>query len=438
MRRGAKYGAPRHADGKSPAFSADHGNVDKMFLEPEKRSEQELVDAILDAIVYEEKERESLRRDPLIRFLIPNAPGNYNFKVVTAMGVITEGKAGLELQAALDRLREKRGVRTIRADTATARSFEYNAGKIIEAIESAKQLHKPFGLIGYSQGCANALYAESLMVSGKKYEADPLLVLGRCQQPTHILLCLSTGTPVQQHEISSGHTGLVCRQLLFSAANGSRHGPATDKKAQRLIVMVEDFLKYQQGYFSKALQSIFLEAVTSVMDSAQFQKIMGGAETFTSDGVRVFWREAQHLPHVPTCTLRGVLEEHTTPECLEMLSNMLTKQSGSELHDSQVHVFDAIGHPVYHNNRNGKVLEKCYVGKGAIQRTHHWSPLSDEVEFVKTARDDDLASFDCAKDRHVFPWVDVNVRFGFIKYAESDESQQKVESEVAEWHRLTL
>jgi hypothetical protein len=57
------------------------------------------------------------------------------------------------------------------------------------------------------------------------------------------------------------------------------------------------------------------------------------------------------------------------------------------------------------------------VGEGFIQRKHHWSPLSDEVEFVQTQRDIERALFDCAKDRHVFPWVDVNVRFGLIKYA---------------------
>ena len=131
-----------------------------------------------------------------------------------------------------------------------------------------------------------------------------------------------------------------------------------------------------------------------------------------------------------------------------MLSNILTKQSGSALHDSQVHVFDAVGHPIYHHNRNGKILEKCEVGAGAIQRydtftfifsfmvrdmsnpslrtnivlsftyvhmhnrTHHWSPLKDEVAFISTSRDHDLASFDCAKDRHIFPWVDVNAQIG--------------------------
>ena len=98
-----------------------------------------------------------------------------------------------------------------------------------------------------------------------------------------------------------------------------------------------------------------------------------------------------------------------------MLSKMLTKQSGSHLHDSQVHVFDAVGYPIYHHNRNGKILQRCAIGEGAVQRTHHWSPLSDEVAFVQTAKDVKMASFQCAKDRHVFPWVEVNARFGFIK-----------------------
>jgi pimeloyl-ACP methyl ester carboxylesterase len=289
-------------------------------------------------LIYDESDRENLRKDPLVRLLIPNPDGNYEFTIVTAMGVITEGKAGTELKAALDRLEKKRGVRHIRADTATVRSFEYNADRIIEAIEATREYKVPFGLVGYSQGCANALMAESLLYSG---------------------------TPDQQEYVKSS---LACRQLLFSAANGSLHGAASDKKVSKLVVMFEEFVKYQQGYFSRALQSLFLETITTSLDSAQFHKIMGGAQGFLFDGCRAFWREAQHLPKVPTCVLRGVLEPHTTPEALEMLVNMLTKQSGSNLHDSQVHVFDAVGHPVYHHNRNGRILEKCEVGSGAIQR----------------------------------------------------------------------
>jgi hypothetical protein len=128
------------------------------------------------------------------------------------------------------------------------------------------------------------------------------------------------------------------------------------------------------------------------------------------------------------------MEDHTTPECLEMISHLLTKQSGSPLHDSQVHVFDAVGHPVYHHNRNGRILKSTDVGEACIQRTHHWSPLSDEVEFVRTQNDIEAASFDCAKDRHVFPWVDVNARFGFIKYSSGGGGEMKV---VVEGGRAT-
>ena len=108
-----------------------------------------------------------------------------------------------------------------------------------------------------------------------------------------------------------------------------------------------------------------------------------------------------------------------------MISHLLTKQSISSRHDSQVHVFDAVGYPLYFNNRNATVVKKCAIGEGAVQRTHHWSPLSDEVEFLCTQRDLTNGVFDCAKDRHVFPWVDVNARFGFIKYKNTEENIPK-------------
>lgn len=103
-------------------------------MKPEKYGEQALVDAILDAIIYDPKDRERMRSDPLVRLLIPNPEGNYHFSIVSAMGVITDGREGTELQSTFERLGKKRGVKTIRADTATARSFEYNAQRIIEGM----------------------------------------------------------------------------------------------------------------------------------------------------------------------------------------------------------------------------------------------------------------------------------------------------------------
>ena len=358
---------------------------DGLFMSPEFRNEQVIVDAIIDALIYSESDRVRLRNDPLVRLLIPNPPGvHYNFAIVSAMGVITEGERGLELKDAFERLERHRGVVTVRAATGTARSLQYNANKIEQAVEHVVAMGKPYGLLGYSQGCPNSLMAETIM---------------------------NSGSPAQRKLLQ----GLVSRQLLFSAANGSVHAPATEKKAERLMTMCEEFFKYQQGYASRALASTVLAVVTDFLGSADFHKFMGGARGFLPDGCRAFWREAQHLTHVPTCTVRGVLEPHTTPECLEMITNLLTKQSGSKLHDSQVHVYDAVGHPVYHRNRNSRIMERCDVGGASIQRTHHWSPLSDEVAFLKTEKDTKQGMFECAKDRHVFPWVEVNARFGFIK-----------------------
>ena len=242
--------------------------IDNFFLEVEQHSEQEILDAIIEATIYDEADRERLRSDPLVRLLIGNPPGKYNFTIVSAMGVITEGERGLELKDAFERLKNERGVQVIRANTGTARSLEYNASKIEDAIYEASKLQRPFGLLGYSQGCANILTTETIMLSG---------------------------TPTQREIISSQKAGLVCRQLLFSAANGSVHGPATERKIQRLIVMCEEFFKYQQGYVSRALASTVLEALNSMLDSSAFHKVMGGVQVFLTDGCRTFWRESQHL-----------------------------------------------------------------------------------------------------------------------------------------------
>jgi len=371
----------------------ESGRGSTFFLRSEKRSEQELLEVIIDVLFYDETERVVLLEDPLVRLLIPNPPGKYKFTIVSAMGIVTEGRRGRELSAAFARLKVRRGVDTIRADTGTARSFEYNASKIEEAINEAVNIYKkPYGMLGYSQGCANILMAESSLLSG---------------------------SPTQQKLLCTDNCKLVSRQLLFSAANGSMHGEASNTKAQKLIVMCEDALKYHQGYFSRAFISSTLDFLNGMMDSAPVQRFFGGAHSMLPDGVKAFWREAQHLPNVPTCVLRGVLEEHTTPESLEMTCSLLTKQSGSGLHDSQVHVYDAVGHPIYTKNRNGKILEACDMG-GSIQRTHHWSPLEEEVDFLRTTRDENMCTFDCAKDRHVFPWVDVNARFGIIRYEDHD------------------
>ena len=117
---------------KNVEYPFEFWSDDDIFLKPEKYGEQAVVDAIIDAIIYDPKDRERLRSDPLVRLLIPNPEGKYNFSIVSAMGVITDGREGTELQSTFERIEKLRGVKTVRADTATARSFEYNAQRIIE------------------------------------------------------------------------------------------------------------------------------------------------------------------------------------------------------------------------------------------------------------------------------------------------------------------
>ena len=71
-----------------PDSATEAGN-DVNFMCPEQYHEQKLVDSIIDSIFFDKAERDSIRADPLARLLISNKKGNYNFTLVTAMGVGT-------------------------------------------------------------------------------------------------------------------------------------------------------------------------------------------------------------------------------------------------------------------------------------------------------------------------------------------------------------
>jgi len=79
------------------------GFPDDIFEHSEQNAEQDILDAILEAVILEEEDKERIRSDPLVRLLIPNPPVKYNFIIVSAAGVVTEGKKGEELKDAFDR-----------------------------------------------------------------------------------------------------------------------------------------------------------------------------------------------------------------------------------------------------------------------------------------------------------------------------------------------
>ena len=348
--------------------------------EDEIGDEQELVETVIEALYAYESDRETLKSDPLVRLLIDPPEEHLDFTVVSAMGVITEGARGTELQDAFRRLEERRGIKLERADVATMRSLEYNAEKIEEAV---RKVTTPWGTIGYSQGCTNILCAESRLLGG---------------------------TPDQQALM----TGFRCRTLLFSAVNGSAHGTCGDWKFLRAMIDVDRFMKHYQAIFSNRAIQVAIKSINLGMESREFVLGMAGANSLSHAGTLPLARDGQFDSAAPTSTVRGIVETETLPEALEMLANVLTRQIEHPNHDTQVDIDEAVGHFVWVKNPQSGVLEQCDMGS-MPQRTHHWSPLIYATELVTTDRDQELCIYDFPKDRHVFPWIDVNARFGVIK-----------------------
>jgi hypothetical protein len=345
--------------------------------------EQELLRTVVGTCYLEPEHRQALLDDPLVRLLIdPDPQARYVFTIISAMGVITEGAEGTELERAYARLEQQRGIRVIRAHTATARSLEYNAARIIEAIERSET---PYGLIGYSQGCTNVLMAESSLLGG---------------------------TPEQARLLD----GLVCRNLLFSAANGSIHGTCGLLKFRRAMALGERYLKHYQALYSREAVASVLGALKGILDAKPFVASLGGVNSLTFERARALHRDEQFLDRVPTSYARGVVAEQQLPEVLEFMYHMLREQTagpGSRQQDTQVTLTDAVGHSTSVRSDYTDVLERCDMGSYP-QATHHWAPLYREVGFVTTERDRRRAVYMSPKDRLIWPWVEVNARFGRI------------------------
>jgi len=350
-------------------------------LDGSAQASQALVERYVAALYHHPDDREALLADPLVRLLLapPRAP--LDFTIVSCMGVITDGARGRELEGTFARLRDAYGVRVIRADTATFRSLEENARRVVAAIS---EVRTPWGWLGYSQGCANGLAAETR---------------------------LSTGTPAERRLLA----GLRCRHLLFSAANGSAHGTGADLKFLRAMVTGDLALKHYERELSPPIVEAALWALRLGLDSEAFVKTLGGARSLGHEGVVALARDGRFLPYVPTTSTRGRVSPETVPEALEMLSNLLTRQTGSPDHDTQVAVDEAVAWPVHVRSAGAAVLEASAI-PSRVQATHHWAPLShDEIGFVMTERDRERAIYDSPRDRLVFPWIEVNARFGLIR-----------------------
>ncbi|KAF4668536.1 hypothetical protein FOL47_002955 [Perkinsus chesapeaki] len=351
----------------------------------------QLVEVIVKSLYRYEDDRERILNDPLTKLMLRNPKGHVKLALVSAMGVISEGAEGTELAETFHRMHQKRGLQIVRADTGTGRSLEYNARRVIEAVRKIDP-DTEWGWLGYSQGCANALRAETT---------------------------IQTGTP-EEYELI--HDRLVGRMLIFSAFNGSVHGKLGDDKVQAVIMDLEYFMKLLQAHFSSQFAGFALNLFTSALASRVVTDLLVGVQSLTHQGVFTLWRDGQFKQSTPTVAMRGAVQNNVTlPEVLELLSNMLTKQTlNHEHHDTQVTVHECVSHSIHVRNAHTDVFARSGMD-AAVQRTHHWSPLLKESAFVTTQRDRERHVYDTAKDRHVEPWVETLIRFGLVPFEAENE-----------------
>lgn len=329
---------------------------------------------IIGALFHDPKDRNRLINDPLIRLEIREQPRSLDFSVVFAMGVITKGLRGEELARTAEYVKRKWGVDIVRSDTGTGRTHNYNASRVIEAVKRVKTAQ--WGWLGYSQGCANALTAESRLV---------------------------TGTPDERALVK----GLTSRLLLFGCHNGSTHGELADNKIEQALVDIE------LSPFGEGLSSEALSMVHALMGSNASALVFGGINSLSHSGVLSLWRDGQFRPDTPSFGVIGALDPVSMPDSLKLMSMLLSRQSGS-LHDSQVTVKEAQVKSIHVRNDNSDRLSNFGID-GSVQRCHHWSPLEKESAMLITRRDRERLVFESPKNRHVEPWIECMVRFGLIK-----------------------
>lgn len=345
----------------------------------EPKDEKSLVEAVIDTMYFDQSSKDLLLADPLVNLLIDPEPGHYDLTIIGAMGVVTWGSEGREFEHTYERLEQRRGVKIIRANTGLFQPFEHNAAIIIRALDGVTG---PWAWVGYSQGCANLLQAESF---------------------------LKGGTPDQNELLSR----LVCRNFVYSAANGSAHGTSGTYKFIKAITAGERFLKHYQSRYSRELIDLFLRLFRVILDSKVFVSYLGGAHSLTPSRADLLHRDGQFADWVPTSTTRGVVRPDRIPEALEAMYWVHRHLIGSDRTDTQVQECDTVGHSTRINNERSRVLARCDMGS-LVQTSHHWAPLTFEAEQITTERDLELGVYMEPKDRHITPWLDVNARFGRI------------------------
>lgn len=335
--------------------------------------------AVVRALYARPADQRQQLADPLVHLRWEPPVGHYALTIVSCMGVVTGGAAGEELAGVFARLEAERGVRVVRAATGTGRSLEHNAERIIEAIAACET---PFALLGYSQGCANALLAEYLLLSG---------------------------TPPEQALLER----LVARNLLFSAANGSLHGSAALAKLTRAMVLGERLLKpYQATHSWPAIRAV-LRGLRALLDTPALVATLSGTHSLSLERARVLHRDGQWASGVPTSHTRAAARGAWLPDALVYMHHVLNELSGGAEQDSQVLTADAVAAATRVSNAATEAFARG-DRRSLPQATHHWAPVGPQVGYLTTEHDRARAVYEHPVEQLVWPWVETLARFGLV------------------------
>ena len=338
----------------------------------------ERLHAVVQNLYAEDADVAGIPSDPLVWFT-PRAPQKpVHLTIVAAMGIITDGAHGSELESVFQRLQRDYGIQRVRTDTGLVKSLEFNAQRITDAL---KTVSTPFVVVGYSQGCANMMFTESQ---------------------------LYTGTPEQRHLLDN----LVSRNFICSAFNGSVHAVCGTEKYRQSLIEGENIIKNLSISISKPMARLGLALLMRTLDTPAINMSMKSFESLSYYGLQSLSRDAQYKSGVVSYEIQGISKTHV-PDALKFMKNHFQRQFDTP-NDTQVGADCAHAYPVYNHNESVDLLYREAVPAKPLD-IHHWSPLVEEITLVQTERDYQDFDYRGPKSLFLTPWIESLILFGIVR-----------------------
>ena len=341
-------------------------------------SRSQKVDLIVHQLYANTTDMAEILADPLTWFVPRATKSPIDLTIVAAMGVITNGVHGSELETVFERMHRDYGISLVRTDTGLIKPLEFNAERIVAALRTVTT---PFVLVGYSQGCANMMFTENL---------------------------LYTGTPEQRRMLD----GLVARNFICSAFNGSVHAICGTEKYRQCMIEGENLFKNLSISVSRHTAGFGLSCLRRTLDSPTINMSMRSFESLAHTGLQILSRDAQYKPGVVSFETQGIAKSHI-PEALQFMGNHFTRQFDVP-NDTQVGADCAHAYPVYNHNESVDLLCREAIPARPLN-IHHWSPLVEEIQPVQTALDYQNYDYRGPKSVFIAPWIESLIQFGFVR-----------------------